>query len=338
MNKQKKRTIRQRSNRNGYLFLAPWLIGFIVFTAIPFLYTFYLSFFNVRQTALGYQRTWTGFGNYRTMFFETLEFRPALMNFLTMQLLYVPVILVISFILGLLLNQNIKFRGFFRTIFFLPVIILSGAVLQQFMTSGATSLDAISDLLVFTIVANYSPLLARGLEVLFINFTLVLWFTGIPIILFINALQKIDRGLYEAAQIDGASWWQSLWKITIPMIKSTALVVAVYTIVNLGLYNINPLNDGNVSMYQLIRNAMTQSSTGLGMASAYAGIYTIIVLLLIAIVFLLFRERKQKVIKESLQERQVKRLRRIQRRNQRRDMTVKQWIASFRKGEEKQNG
>lgn len=335
--KQFKSALSGKSNRNGYLFLAPWLIGFVLFTLIPFVYTFYLSFNNVSQTGLGYELTWVGLRNYHTAFFKVLEFVPALFNFTIMQLLYVPTILVISFILGLLLNQEIPFRAVFRTIFFLPVIILSGTVMQQFMESGATSLSAISDMLVFTIIANYSPILARVIEVLFINFTMVLWFTGIPIILFINAFQKIDRGLFEASQIDGASWWQILWKIIIPMTKSTALVVSIYTIVNLGLYNINPLGNGAMSIFDMIRNAMNNSSTGLGIASAYAAIYTVIVLLLIFIALLIFRDRSDKKVKmESLQERQVRRLRRMQQRNIRRNMTVKEYLSSLRKdkGEE----
>ncbi len=340
-NKHKSSVLVRRNNRNGYLFLAPWLLGFILFTAFPFVYTIYLSFNNVKMTVMGFEIKWAGWYNYNVIFFEIIEFVPALLRFILMQIVYVPVILVISFILGLLLNQEIRFRTTFRTIFFLPVIILSGSVMQQFMAAGATSLDSISDLLVFNVIANYSRLIARSIEVLFINFTIVLWFTGIPIVLFINALQKVDRYLYEAAEIDGANWWQILWKIVIPMIKSTALVVSIYTIINLGLYNINPLADGRINILDLIRAAMGSTSTGLGTASAYATVYTIVVLLLIGICLFIFRSKDGLKNEESLRERQLRNLHRIQKRNSKKNITVKEYLNMInqkiaRKGE-KQN-
>ncbi|HEY8436810.1 MAG TPA: sugar ABC transporter permease [Haloplasmataceae bacterium] len=330
MKKKSSSSFKRRQNLPAYLFLTPWLIGIVLFTIIPIFYTIYLSFNNVNQTGLGYQLTWVGFRNFYTMFFSIVEFIPALINFILMQIIYVPVIVVVSFILGLLLNQKFKFRTTFRTIFFLPVIILSGPVLQQFMVSGATSFASISDLLIFRMVANYSRSLARGIEILFLNFTIVLWFTGIPIVLFINALQKIDRGLYEAADIDGASWWQKIWKIVIPNVKSTALVVSIYTIVTLGLYDINPRNDGNPTLYQLIQRAIADSTKSLGMASAYAVIYTIVVLLTIGLAFLIFRDRDVLKKQESLQERQRKKIQRIQRRNRRRDQSVREFFQEIK--------
>jgi len=320
-NNKKKQIIKAiKSNLGGYLFLAPWLIGFLVFTGIPFLYTFYLSFTNVNQTALGWQIKWNNFENYNDIFFKNTQFLPSLLEFIIMQVLYVPVILVISFILAVLLNQDIKGRAILRTIFFLPVIILSGSVMQQFISSGAANFASINSIFIFHIVSNYSRFFAQIIEVLFVNFTIVLWFTGIPIILFINALQKIDHQLYEATQIDGASWWQILWKITIPMVKSTALVVTIYTIVNLGLYNIRPRQSNITAIYDLIKNALGVTSNGLGYASAYAVLYTIVVFILVGFALLVLRNRDKVKVVESLQERQQKKLAWIQKRNKKKLM------------------
>src|SRR5690606_17062082 len=98
MKKKNKKQKRLNKHLSPYLFLAPWLIGFIIFTLIPFFYTFYLSFNNVNQTGLGFKLTWVGFNNYYNMFFSSIKYIPALINFIIMQVLYVPVILVISFI------------------------------------------------------------------------------------------------------------------------------------------------------------------------------------------------------------------------------------------------
>ena len=114
---------------------------------------------------------------------------------------------------------------------------------------------------------NYSPDLAQALDVLFGNFSPVLWFTGIPIVLYINGLQKINRQLYEAAQIDGATSWQALWKITIPIIKPIALIVAIFTIVQIGTSPLNPT--------QWIDTVMNNRTTGQGKAAAYVWIYSI---------------------------------------------------------------
>lgn len=275
-------------NKQAYSFLAPWLIGFIIFTVGPFFFTIFLSFNDVQLTGLGWEYTAIQFDNYVTAFFGNINFVPALLSFITLEITYVPAIIIFSFILGTLLNREIKFRGGFRTIFFLPVIVLSGSVMDQLMNNNATTLDDFSENIIFTMLMNYSPFFADIMLGLFQNFTMVLWFTGIPIILFINGLQKINQQLFEAAKIDGATSWQILWKITIPIIKPTALVVAIFTIVQIGMYNINPV-------FSLIRDSMYNFEGGLGLSSAYALVYTLVVLLFVGIAFLILSTKRDKV-------------------------------------------
>ncbi len=275
-------------NKQAYPFLYAWLIGFVVMTIIPFFYTMYLSFNDVQLTGLGWELTWIGFENYITAFFGNISFTPALIEFITLEFTYVPAIVIFSFILGILLNRDIKFRSGFRTIFFLPVIVLSGSVMDQLMNSGSTSLADFSENIIFKMLLNYSPFMARTMLGLFTNFTMVLWFTGIPIILFINGLQKISRSLYEAAKIDGATSWQILWKITIPIIKPTALIVTIFTIVQIGMYNINPI-------FGLIRDSMYNFQGGLGLASSYAFVYTLVVLLFVGIAMIVLRTKSDNV-------------------------------------------
>ncbi|HCR39340.1 MAG TPA: sugar ABC transporter permease, partial [Lachnospiraceae bacterium] len=104
----------------------PWIIGFVIFTAIPFVATIYLSFTEVRQTVLGFKITFIGLDNYIMAFFENVEFVPAMLSFLGMIIPYTFVILILSFILAYLLNKITFLKGFLRTIYFLPVIIMSG--------------------------------------------------------------------------------------------------------------------------------------------------------------------------------------------------------------------
>lgn len=281
-------------NKQAYAFITPWLIGFIIFTVGPFFFTIFLSFRDVQLTGLGWEYTAfpdidkSPFENYFTAFFGNIDFVPSLLAFVTLELTYVPAIIIFSFILGMLLNRKIKFRGGFRTIFFLPVIVLSGSVLDQLLENDATTLDDFSENIVFSMLNNYSPVFAELMLELFQNFTLVLWFTGIPIILFINGLQKINKALFEAARIDGATGWQILWKITIPIIKPTALIVAIFTIVQIGMYNINPI-------YTLIRESMYNYEGALGLSSAYAMLYTLVVLIFVALGFLVLGSKRDKV-------------------------------------------
>lgn len=270
----------------AYLFLLPWIIGFITLTVGPFFFTIYLSFHDVTKTGLGWQRDFVGMGNYIVALFENTEFVPALIEFVLLEITYVPTIIIISFILGILLNRKLKFRSGFRTIFFLPVIVLSGSVMDQITGTGSATLSDFSENLVFQMLNSYSPFMAEIMLSLFQNFTMVLWFTGIPIILFINGLQRINKALFEAAKIDGATSWQILWKITIPIIKPTALISAIFTIVQIGMYSINPV-------YGLIRNQMYNTAGGLGLASAYTWVYTLIVLVFVGLAMLLLGSRER---------------------------------------------
>lgn len=275
----------KRHNLMGYLFMSPWMIGFLIFTAIPFFYTIYLSFNEVTLTVRGWETVWNSFDNYISAFLRNTEFVPALISFMIYIVIYAPVIIIIAFILAILLNQKIKFRAGFRLIYFLPVIIMSGSVMQQLMDSGNTNMGGIERSFIFQIIYNFNPHVSDAISFLFENFSMVLWFTGIPIVLFINGLQKINKSLYEAAEIDGATSWQMLWKITIPLIKPIVLVASIFTIVQLGLYNLNPV-------YQMIQDTIYNTAGGLGLASAYSWVYTVVVMIFVGFTFYIFRNKE----------------------------------------------
>ncbi|MDF2943056.1 MAG: transporter, permease component [Herbinix sp.] len=272
--------------------MLPWIIGFTIFTALPFLATIYLSFTEVRQTVMGFQISWIGLDNYIMTFFANVEFVPAMLSFLGMIIPYTFVIVILAFILAYLLNHITFLRGLLRTIYFLPVIIMSGPVMFQLIDSSSRGSEEeaarrFTDIFIVQIIATYSPQLAEILLGIFDQLSIILWFTGIPIILFINGLQKINPSLFEAAQIDSANAWQILWKITIPIIKPIMLVVTIFTIANLGTFSINPV-------YDLIRTATENTSGGLGIASTYAWIYSLVVLLIIGAAFLLFGNKEKR--------------------------------------------
>ena len=272
-----------------YLFMAPWIVGFLALTAWPLFYTAFLSFFSVNRTVLGWERVFIGIDNYHLALFRSPVFNTALLQFFIMQISYVPFIVVIAFLLALLLNRGIRFRGFFRAVFFLPVIVMSGPVMAHLIDAGRQTFGEDAQGVqvwgwMTNIVMHFSVYFADMLVFLYDNFVTVLWFTGIPIILFLSALQKIDGGILEAAKIDSASEWQILWLITIPILKPIILVSIILTIIQLSSYALNP-------MLPIIQDAMFNTVSGLGLASAFAWIYSMLVLVLIGISLLLFRSK-----------------------------------------------
>lgn len=315
---KKMRTYQQRQDRAGYGFMAPWIVGFVIFTFFPFIMTIYLSFTNVKSTALGYEIKWAGMNNYYTAFFKNEAFLPALLSYLKMIIPYTFIVVVLSFIIAYLLCKINTGKSILRTIYFLPVIIMSGPVMSQLLSvqnaapavqTGVEAANPYSNIFIMQMIQSYSPALANGLAGIFDQLSIILWFTGIPIVLFINGLQKINPSIYEAAKIDSANAWQIMWKITIPMLKSVGLIITVFTVIQLGMYDsINPV-------YKLIQDATDDTSGGLGFAATYSWIYSIIALLIIGIVFLLFKDRKPKDIKaRQKQEKKLKKLEKQQKR------------------------
>ena len=314
--KKKMRTYQQRQNRSGYMFMAPWILGFCAFTLFPFVFTIYLSFTSVASTNWGYKIEFIGLSNYINAFVGNQEFLPALLSYIKMIIPYTFIVVVLSFIIAYLLCKINVGKGILRTIYFLPVIIMSGPVMSQLLTvqnagdqaaekiaTATQHANAYSNIFIMQIIDSYSPAFANGLAGIFDQLSIILWFTGIPIVLFINGLQKINPSIYEAAKIDSANAWQIMWKITIPMIKQVGLIITVFTVIQLGMYDsINPV-------YELIEEKTGETSSGLGFAATYAWIYSLLALVMIGIVFLIFRDRKPKDIKaRQKQEKKLKKL------------------------------
>lgn len=298
----------KRDTKLGYLFLLPWIIGVVAFSLIPMIQTFIYSFTNITYTAFGTKFDFVGFTHYTNAFLSNLDFPINLLKFIALELSYVPIILIISFILAMILNSKIKGRAFFRTVFFLPVIILSGALITMLFKPEVTSnLDIVVEEIqspietsfIYLLISQYSEPFAKVMAFIYDNFVLILWFTGIPIILFINGLQKINRNLYEAAQIDGANAWQILWKVTIPIVRPIAAIIAVFSIIQLSVL---PVSDLYTSIIEARGNV-----NDFGRTAAYSFVYAIAILLLIGIfvLFLAPREKKEETVIMYTQKKQL---------------------------------
>ena len=287
---KKKMGMSAKRSLTGLVFVLPWIVGFFIFFLNPLIQSVTFSLNKVVITAKGRKLNFVGLGNFRDIFTKDAYFIDRLVGFFKDIILELPLILVFSLMIAILLNQGIKAKGFFRTLFFLPIIVVSGPVLSMLMDSGSTTIPLIEQYGVYEIVSESVPgFLQEPVQNLLSELLLILWYSGVPTLIFFSGLQKIDRSLYEASYMDGASSWVAFWKIVLPAIRGMILINSIYVTVFLATSELN-------EVIILIRSNMLDASRGFGIASAMAWIYTVCILVLILICYLLFgREKKQKV-------------------------------------------
>jgi len=273
----KAHTIRQLE---GSLFMAPWILGFLIFAAYPIVFSFVMSLFHVELRAGGLDMVWFGLENYHRILFENQNLLyNDLFPFLRKSLIMIPIIIVFSLMVSILLNQKFFGRTFFRSVFFIPVILSSGSVIQQLTFQGQGTLGFLEQLNITVVVDNYLPSSwSTPIISILESFVLVLWYSGVEILIFLAGRQTISASIYEAARIDGASPWESFWKITLPAMIPFILLNIIYCLVDLFTYPDNPL----------ISRILTNQYDGYGINSAIIWIYFFIILMFLAVIFAVF--------------------------------------------------
>lgn len=279
-------TNKGRNALTGYAFISLWIIGYLIFTLWPMFYSLFLSFNKVKVTPKGIKTDFVGLANYKQAFLSDPQFIEKLIGYLKNIVLSVPIIIVFALIIAILINQDIKGRSIFRTIFFLPVIITSGPVIGELMAQGATSIPSIEQNGIFNLIqGNLGPVFAEPITYLFKEIIMVLWFSGVQILIFLAGLQKIDAAVYEAARIDGASSWEVFWKVTLPALKPLIMVNVIYTLVSQSTFALNPIID-------LIKTNMFSTITGFGYATAISWVYFVVIVILLLLSMLVLNLRK----------------------------------------------
>jgi len=281
-------TLRARENLYGYAFVMIWIVGFVIFTLVPLIQTFQFSLNNVTVTATGIKMVAVQWANYSRALFTDPTFVSLLIEYAIETLVSVPIVIIFSMIIALFLNLNFKLKGFFRTIFFLPVVITSGPVIQELVAQGTTSVPGIADSTGITAILSQLPSYLSGpIEYLLTSFILILWFSGVQILIYLSSLQKIDQSIYEAAAIDGASAWESFWKITLPSLSTTTLINAIYTIITLSHFSEN-------KVIKYIYNQTYAVQGGFGYAGAMSYLFFFVLLLLLGITAFILSPRSGK--------------------------------------------
>jgi len=271
----------------GYLFISPWILGFLIFVLWAMIQSFRYSMSNVVLTPGRIILVNVGFNNYRNVFLQDMSFVQTLLSFFISSILEVPVIVVFALIIALLLNGDLRLKGFFRTLYFLPVVIVSGPVMDKLISQGATTVPIMNTAVITNILSKSLPQwLSNPIVTLFEQVIIILWYSGVQILIFLAALQKVDNSLYEAAKIDGGSAWECFWKITLPTIKPMIFLNAIYTLVTLA-------NSDQNNIITLIYNDMFSAIRGYGFASAMAWMYAIILSIMILLISLMFKEKRE---------------------------------------------
>ncbi len=294
--KKKKKTLAFKNAVAGYLFILPFILGFILFMIIPLIQSLQMSFSNVELEG-GLTMTWAGLKNYKNAFLVDAEFVPALISELIRMATNVPATLIFSFFIALLLNQNFKGRGAVRAIFFLPVILSSGVIvglesnnsllqdMQEVISETSTDTSITGVLEDILVTSDSSPLSTMFYYVFNIINSVydIAIASGIQIIIFLSGLQTISPSMYEAAEIEGCTGWESFWKITLPMISSMILVNIVYTVIDFFL------KTDNTVMEKVTAEISEKLQYGYG--SAMAWIYFLCVIVALGIVSLIVSRR-----------------------------------------------
>ena len=276
----------------GYLFILPFIIGFIFFMLKPLVQSLNMALSDVTISTQGFELAYNHFANFKSAFLIDAEFNRMLVEGIVQMFFRSIATIVFSFFVALLLNQNFKGRTLARSIFFLAVILSSGVLvgLESSNTLMAQLKDTIEEqgnantitgLLERILVSESSGVEGISGKVFKTVFEIidsiydVAMASGIQIIIFISGLQNISPSMYEAAQMEGCTSWESLWKITVPMISPLLLVNWIYTIIDFFMKSDNEL-------MMKIRNEMVLQ-LDFGFSSAMAWIYFVACMLIIGI-------------------------------------------------------
>ena len=249
--KKKKMSLSKKHGLMGYLFIMPWLIGFIWFYLRSLLLSVEFSFSNLTVNPGGvYSLEFVGLQNYIYAFRAHATYKQVLTTSLGNMLIDVPLITFFSLFMAMLLNRKFKGRTLVRAIFFLPVILNSGAIVdamalaRTMMSGGISSASAEmaqaasgSGVGVMYYVEMFGSL---GIPEIVIEYLAgavsrisdIINASGVQIIIFIAALQSIPGSMYEVAKIEGATAYETFWKVTFPMIMPHIITNVVYTVVD----------------------------------------------------------------------------------------------------------
>lgn len=292
---KKRLSLKKKQGLKGYLFILPWILGFFFLFLTPLIQTVSFSLSEISVNTNGFVAKFIGLENFRHALFIDPYFPRMLLTSMVELITDVPVILVFSFCAALLLKKPFKGIGIVKAIFFLTVIFSAGVFMKmQADTMSTNSSQASSVAQSMTILKGFDikdyfvkmgidSKLGEYINGYANNIFAVITRSGIQIFIFLAGLSSISESLYEACYIEGASGWETFWKITFPMISPLILVNIVYTVV-----------DFFTSYLNSTLNYITNEAFGsfhYGYASALSWLYFLVISGMLGIVSLLISRK-----------------------------------------------
>ena len=274
-------TMRKREAIVGYIFLAPWLIGFLVFLVGPMLTSIYISLTEYKMIS---GPIWIGLANYERMIAD-----PLVIHSMTVTIKYtvfaVPLGMITAMAVAVLLNQKIRASGIFRTVFYLPSVISGVAIALVFAWIFNFRFGILNYFLSFVGITGPNWL-GDPNYALWAFVLMSLWGIGGNVLIYLAALQGVPVVLHEAATIDGASTWLRFWKITLPLITPAILFTLIMGVIGsfqtfTQAYIMTSGGPANATLFYLLylyKNAFNWFE--MGYASALAWLLFIVVLIM----------------------------------------------------------
>ncbi|MBQ0108705.1 MAG: sugar ABC transporter permease [Clostridiales bacterium] len=290
--KKKSRSLDTQKSRMGWVFVAPFLIGFFLIYLPMIVESIKFSFMKMDARTMEF----VGFENYSYALFTDANYTQTLISSIKDLVFSVPAIVIFSLFMAVLLNQKMRGRAIFRAIFFIPVIVSTGIIesidLQNTLAANMEQLNGAEDgfeggssgqQIISALDVNR---LFAGMRVgaglvgyvtnLVNNVYGIINKSGVQMLIFLAGLQSISPAIYESCYIDGASSWETFWKITFPMISPMILVNAIYTV-------IDSFTSQSNQVMKYISNVYGQAN-GWTRSTAMAWMYFLIVVIMLAIV------------------------------------------------------
>jgi multiple sugar transport system permease protein len=283
---------RRREDLAGYVFLSPWLLGFLGITAIPMLISLYLSFTDYSPLGSLSEANWIGLANYHRMFTADPSYWHAVRVTVTFALIAVPLKLAAALGVALLLNRTFRGIGWFRGLFYLPSL-LGGSVALAIVWRSMFNREGAFNSFLALFGIHGQPWVNDPRFALETLMVLAIWQFGAPMVIFLAGLKQVPPELYEAASVDGAGAWRQFRNVTLPILSPVIFFNLVLETIHgfQGFTSAFVVSGGtgapvdSTLMYTLALYIKGFGELDMGYASAMAWVFLVVVGLITVVLF-----------------------------------------------------
>lgn len=284
-------SLKDKEALKSYLFFVPLIIGLITFFLIPTVKSFLFSISDVTSGADGYSFSLSGISAYKEALLEHTSYRQTVVKSAINVITTTPLIILFSFFMASVLNQNFRGKTFFRVVLFMPIILTvmnaqsntmenNMGAFSSYKSTEETVVSFTSQITEFMIQSGISEDIAGSITGLADSVYGVIELSAIQILIMLIGMQAISPSLYEAARVEGATAWESFWKITVPMVSPMIMTCVIYTIID------SFTSTGNSVMSLMSDTAF--NNLNFSLASAMGWIYFAIIAVILSAVAWLF--------------------------------------------------